>query len=533
MDYWDKAPGGKTVEDDEIYFDEFDCCNLTVCAPKEYLDAASEGSSSRSSQKLLPVMVYIHGGGMQEGNGAVDGTHEASTMCAYAASVGMPTVIVNVEYRLNWFGSLVCGDILEEYEEVKNREEYSGGPFNLHLQDQRNAFLWVKKYIQGFGGDPENVTAFGESAGSTFLCCHACSDVPVFEKVVLQSGAVVGTVGMEVKELEYQGLLKKFGIEGKTAKERLEKLRQVDQKELAFTPGAHSFMYTGPLPSGEPQPLFKRGELTHMSQMKLIRECPWLGDVMLGDDFYEGAILIGTVKESDPGKFVKVLKSSVGEEMATKLLTTYHIPASGEIDANLFWYYLTLFAGDILLSDPMHRLANALVESTSGPQRKVYRYSFGLTNPFLGSDFSFVTGHHFVDMLFLFCTLLDRYPHHRDNFLERQALETARKWVTFAHGQEPWDEYRGDRELVQRKIAICDDLRGWETRTVAQDAEVSKSDPWGERRYAGWEVFGQVYDSLRTETDTPATWEDKVNQARLAILKTASYRKDTLNAVSV
>lgn len=57
------------------------------------------------------------------------------------------------------------------------------------MYDQKNAFLWIKEFIAGFGGDPENITAFGESAGSGVICEQMCSTIPLFRRAVLIAGA--------------------------------------------------------------------------------------------------------------------------------------------------------------------------------------------------------------------------------------------------------------------------------------------------------------------------------------------------------
>ena len=203
------------------------------------------------------------------------------------------------------------------------------------------------------------------------------------------------------------------------------------------------------------------------------------------------------------------------------------------MDGNLFWANLTFLIGDLLLSQPIHRLANHLaLESATNPsqKRKIYRYSFGLTNPIAGSDHSFVTGHHFVEILFLFLTLLGRYPRHREGWLAAQAKETARKWILFANGKEPWDEYIVSQPLqtASAKIAICDDLRGWHVKTIAEDEQQSQTDPWGRRRYDGWEAIEEAYLSLQINgaegTDEEA-WARDLDAFRLGLLGSLSGRQ--------
>jgi hypothetical protein len=162
------------------------------------------------------------------------------------------------------------------------------------------------------------------------------------------------------------------------------------------------------------------------------------------------------------------------------------------------------------------RLSSILTARRDAKKRKVYRYSFGLSNPFPGSSFSFAVGHHFVEILFVFLTLLDRYPTHRNGWLGRQARETARRWVTFAHGQEPWDPCIVPDGAVpgDAKNSIGDDLVGWTVRKLREDEEVSKNDPCGERRYAGWRTMLAAFDALKINGN-----DGELNTAGLQLLQ--------------
>ena len=74
-----------------------------------------------------------------------------------SAELGQPVVTVAIQYRLGWLGFLASKDFEEESEHSEN----GLGAGNWGIIDQRNAFLWIKKNIAEFGGDPNNVTAFG------------------------------------------------------------------------------------------------------------------------------------------------------------------------------------------------------------------------------------------------------------------------------------------------------------------------------------------------------------------------------------
>ncbi|THU95554.1 alpha/beta-hydrolase [Dendrothele bispora CBS 962.96] len=116
-----------------------DCLFLNVFSPA---DANNEGSG-------LPVLVWIHGGGFQQGSS------EEGNPAKLMKSSKKPFVFVSIQYRLGEFGFLAGSQI-----------QGSGkGDANAGLLDQRAALKWVQNYISKFGGDPKQVTIWGQSAG--------------------------------------------------------------------------------------------------------------------------------------------------------------------------------------------------------------------------------------------------------------------------------------------------------------------------------------------------------------------------------
>src|SRR6201999_1289500 len=249
----------------------------------------------------------------------------------------------------------------------------------------------------------------------------------------------------------------------------------------------------------------------------------------------EGHFSRDFTRGASPRHVVQTIRSVFPEQQADRLLNVYDLPGNLElatqVDGNLFWSNLMYLVGDLLFSQPIHNMANQLAlqsgsASNPGKKRKIYRYSFGLTNPFPGSDHSFVTGHHFVEILFLFLTLLDRYPRHRDRWLEKKAKETARRWILFANAREPWDEYvvAGSPESGDARLAVCDDIRGWHVKTLSQDEEESKTDPRGRRRYDGWAAIEDALGSLNDPLLDEKASAQIVQTARLKLL--GSFLRD-------
>ncbi|CAH0401486.1 unnamed protein product [Chilo suppressalis] len=136
-----------------------DCLRLNVYTPID-----------TSSTKLLPVMVYFHGGGYFAGS---------SSLSLYGPNylISKGVILVTMNYRLNVQGFLCLG--------IKE------APGNAGLKDQVAGLKWVQKNIKSFGGDPDNVTIFGESAGAVSVSYHVVSPMSrgLFHKAITQSGS--------------------------------------------------------------------------------------------------------------------------------------------------------------------------------------------------------------------------------------------------------------------------------------------------------------------------------------------------------
>jgi len=124
----------------------------------------------------LPVMVWIHGGGYSAGTG----NSELYTGGRLAADGGV--VVVTINYRLNVFGYLAHPGLRDE--------DPDGGAGNYGSLDQMAALEWVRDNIAGFGGDPHNVTIFGESAGGRAVCTLMAAPPArgLFHRAILESG---------------------------------------------------------------------------------------------------------------------------------------------------------------------------------------------------------------------------------------------------------------------------------------------------------------------------------------------------------
>jgi para-nitrobenzyl esterase len=164
-------PGGYTTEwgygDESPYSEDCLYVNVWTKAP------------GKTNQKL-PVALWIHGGGYREGWGSepeFDGQEWASK----------DVVLVSINYRLGVFGFLTHPELSQE-----SPNHVSG---NYGILDQIESLKWIKKNIAQFGGDPDNITIFGQSAGagSVKTLCESPLAKDLFKRAIIMSGGGLTT----------------------------------------------------------------------------------------------------------------------------------------------------------------------------------------------------------------------------------------------------------------------------------------------------------------------------------------------------
>ncbi|XP_053596613.1 juvenile hormone esterase-like [Microplitis demolitor] len=195
---------GQRDEYTNILFGQEDCLYLNVYSPK--LDP----------DKLLPTMVYIHGGAFQRGDAK-------PTSLGPNYLLDKDIVLVTIQYRLGVTGFLSTGD--------------ASAPGNFGLKDQTLALKWVQSNIDNFGGDPASVTLFGQSAGSVSVNYQVLSATAkgLFHRYIAQSGSSLCPWSFanstSYKSYAYS-LGNTFECPNKTSQELIECLRQVPYYSL-------------------------------------------------------------------------------------------------------------------------------------------------------------------------------------------------------------------------------------------------------------------------------------------------------------
>ena len=105
--------------------------------------------------KKLPVLVFFHGGGFESGSG---NSNDPKALIEIGEANEQPTMIVRINYRLALLGFLAS-------EEMRTNQNSSNIALNRGFRDMKMATEWVANHIASFGGDPDRITIWGQSAG--------------------------------------------------------------------------------------------------------------------------------------------------------------------------------------------------------------------------------------------------------------------------------------------------------------------------------------------------------------------------------
>ncbi|KAL8564529.1 hypothetical protein ACOMHN_003287 [Nucella lapillus] len=436
-----------------------DCLKLDVYVPVE---------NDSTTSKPYAVMVFIHGGGLIMGDAY---SYRPSKLVADGK-----VIVVVIQYRLGVLGFLTSGD--------------DAVPGNMGLWDQNLAFRWVKHNIGAFGGDPERITLFGESAGSWSIGLHLVMPQSngLFKRAIMQSGAPQGVVSfMETldKKAVFKGLAALFDCQGDNSHQLAKCLQQqpVDHlinKSLAYEKTSPVFSYFLSVADGE---LVLRKPQELLQDADFMQEGVGDVDVIVGFNKYEGSLILITqamAKLSSEALYsadffrgildLCFALTGLGNKTALKeasrfdvdFLYTLSFPCvchsvcvceftteffyrgadSGSNVSQTLDPVVNLY-GDCLMNVPITEWARYLAAAP----HSAARYFYVLDHDFAFNKQSLVRGAHHADDLFLLFDLERDFPEDTANCVfnktslseEEQALSATlvKTWTTFARTGNP------------------------------------------------------------------------------------------------
>jgi len=373
-----------------------------------------------------PVMVWLHGGAFQIGSGSsawYDGTNLARDG---------DVVAVTLIHRLGPLGYLHLGDLGDE------RYASSG---NVGMLDIVLALEWVRDNISAFGGDPNNVTIFGESGGGgkvSALLAIPCAE-GLFHKAIIQSGPGLRLTDPEKGSRMSRRILAKLGVRTGHL-DRLHDIR-VEQLLAARTAAAkrRPFFLLGPVVDGRiiPQPPFDPVAAPTATQIPLL-----IGSNADESTIFMGNMpVLGTFRRDTPLAFVALppaIRYLSGRSMRD-ILNTYRRTRPEATARQLF----SAVMSDWLMRIPSIRLAERKLAGGSAP---VYMYLFTHRSPSLQGNLGAAHG---LDLPFVFNNMhvAPRFTGESDA-IDGLAARMSQAWINFArsgapnHGDLPrWPAY--------------------------------------------------------------------------------------------
>lgn len=403
-----------------------DCLSLNVYAP------APGGGK-------LPVMVWFYGGGFQLGSGSIP-IYDGGPL----ARKGV--VVVTVNYRVGIFGFMAHPALSAE-----SPNKVSG---NYGFLDQVAALKWVRENIAGFGGDPNNVTIFGESAGGCSVAALLCSPLSagLFHKAVLQSPAIFRKL-FTLKDAEAAAV--------KAVGNDLAALRAMSAEELlpkSFQIGAGP----GPLTAAQPIRMIRDGWAFPEDEREALVSGRYAKVPMIvGGVEKEGTFFMGRmVPVTNLAEYQGFVKGGMGKfaDEGAKLF-----PASNDQEA--------LAAGADVLADSLFNYGvRGLARVNAKSQKQTFRYVFKRRRGDKATPPS-----HVEEVPYVFGTLKEHFfgvdvP---TNDKDRQLSEAMMgAWVRFAATGDPnggglaWPAYDPAKDNYIAFDAPVSQGAGWRTREL-------------------------------------------------------------------
>jgi para-nitrobenzyl esterase len=352
----------------------------------------------------LPVLVFVHGGAFIGGTGSApvyDGT-------AFARG---GAVLVTLQYRLGIDGFLPL----------------DGGATNLGLRDQLAALRWVRENIAAFGGDPADVTVFGESAGAISVACLLGSPLSagLFRRAIVQSGHANMVRGRAELERVTQVVADRLGVEPTAeAFRKLSTEQLLDAQDALLKPG------------GGPD---LRGEDGLDRSFGLSPFLPLVGDDVLpehpGQAIRNGAgadvdLIAGTCREEMLLYFGPTgLADVLTDEQAVAMLSASHPDAAGVLKSHGLGDGRK--AGEVFveaMTDLVFR--DGVKELVENHQGRSYRYEFEWRAPKLGAC-------HGMELPFVFDAVEAARGLVGDHPPAELAREVNAAWLRFATTGDP------------------------------------------------------------------------------------------------
>jgi carboxylesterase type B len=375
----------------------------------------------RLEGEKFPVLAWIHGGSLLFGS-ANYGIYDAVNLVSHSVEIGWPVVVASFNYRLGLGGFLASAKIGEEL-----KAEGFEGNGNFGFTDQKVAMDWIQTYISEFGGDPNSVTVFGQSAGGVSIGHQMAANNPMkFDRAICMSGlgSTLSPLDLDEHEALFDATCRYFSIDPH-APDALDQLRKVPEQEMANA----DHIIQG-VPSGNGNPCNDGWFYAFDPQLQSKTEAPsWLQSFMIGDVHDEGVIFTMNVMNETYETVRQTLLESIQNDVyVDRILFEYGITRNTS-GPTLVEKVCTI-GGEAVFKIQNYLTAN--VNKRLRQEKAIFKYHFDqrsrLNNALNGPAY------HGFDVVYIFGNLNNQL-NARERAIRR---EMASAWVKFAWGQEPW-----------------------------------------------------------------------------------------------
>ncbi|CZR56851.1 uncharacterized protein PAC_06740 [Phialocephala subalpina] len=366
------------------------------------------------------------------------------TTSSHANVLSRPTIIITLNYRLGVYGFLAGRD-LEKY----NKERGEAGVGNYGIWDQVLALRWIQKNIAGFGGDPKQVTLFGQSAGGVSVHSHLLRDEPLFSSAIIQSGLIrlCGVWSIDEYQILYENILTELGIGlNLSAEERVKRLLEVDETKLTAAMVPAFIVPVVTMALCDDKVLVPEGIQTP-SEYNQFRIPEWCPRIMLGDCINECIIWnkswdslspVPMVKGQDLATptaplLLKKMESFLGAEKSKIIADLYGVSESSSPEE-------TFTTMERFTSHGMYSAPNYFAELSSP---SVYAWHFDVPSPYENAWNGMA--HHSFDNVLIWSVLKHTLPSQH----QRIGEVMVEAWIKFANGEAPWERFdEGKRWMI-------------------------------------------------------------------------------------
>jgi len=398
------------------------------CMQKGIMEALNADPSGRMSEDCLylnvwrpdrpgkfPVMVWLHGGGYSTGVGSSELYYGG-----YLAETG-GVAVVTINYRLNVFGYFSHPELADE---DPNRSTGNYGSL-----DTVAAIKWVRENIAGFGGDPDNVTIFGESAGGRSVCTMMATPLlrGEFHRAIIESGGceTVATLEEGYDSAEHTAEALGCGADDVDCMRAVPAKKLLDEGSAGMVEGGLLLVphVDGHLLTASPLEMIRAGDGSNV---------PFLAGYNR-DEFGAAVYLMRNVYYARASRYQKLLEEQLGlpEDEAARLAELYPMSDFDNKPRNAYRQ---------IIVDGFHACPTTLGLSTaamSQPNVFLYRFDYDLMR-----GGKYIGAMHSMEIPFVFNTL-DHPP--VDLLFTNKNLPLARDlaeiimayWANFAHNGDP------------------------------------------------------------------------------------------------